>query len=167
MTFRRTILAGLVPGVLGLTLLLAACGGDDDDSGGSGGSTSSGTGSDEKYVAVVCKAFSDFGDATTKAVSNAGSIKNEDDAVKALVGPIEDLVSAMAKASPPRDAKASHDETVKVFRAAVADLKKNGAKSTAFQDLETPKMDQTVSDRLDKIAAKNKDCQEADVTFSE
>lgn len=165
MTFRRTILAGLVPCVLGLTLLLAACGGDDD-SGDSGGSTSSGTGSDEKYVAVVCKAFADFGDATTKAIKPS-SIKNEDDAIKALVGPIEDLVAAMAKASPPKDAKASHDETVKVFRAAAADLKKNGSKSTAFQDLETPKMDKDVSDRLDKVAAKNKDCQEADVTFSE
>ena len=168
MTLRRILLAGIVPSLLGLALMFAACGGDDDgSSGGSGGSTSAGAGSDEKYVAAVCKAFKNFGDATQKAVKNAGNIKNEDDIVKALTGPIDDLVGAMSKASPPKDAKAAHDETVKVFKAALADLKKNGAKSTAFTDIETPKMEQAVSDRLDKVAAKNKDCKDADISFAD
>ncbi|MBK6320553.1 MAG: hypothetical protein IPF51_17650 [Dehalococcoidia bacterium] len=61
MNFRKLVLVtGMIPAVLGASVF-AACGGDDDDDGGSGG-----TGTDEKYVASICKAGAEFATAMEK-----------------------------------------------------------------------------------------------------
>ncbi|MBK8558944.1 hypothetical protein [Candidatus Amarobacter glycogenicus] len=71
MNFRKLVLVtGMIPAVLGASVF-AACGGDDDDDGGSGG-----TGTDEKYVASICKAGAEFATAMEKLSKDLASEKD-------------------------------------------------------------------------------------------
>lgn len=162
-------------------LLLAACGGGGDDdtssssgtsTGGSGGGGDSSvkvnnsTGSDEKFVADVCKAYKTFADDLSKAQANAANVKNEADAAKLFSDPLEKLVAAFAKASPPKDLKEWHAAAAKQMSDTVASLKKGGDLS-AFGDvaaLADPPQD--AIDRLTKIADKNQDCKDSSFSFS-
>lgn len=142
---------------------LAACGGDDDGgsktSGGGGIASSGGTGSDENYVADLCKASKDLQAAITKMTADPSKLTDQDAAMKAFIGPFEDFSKSLAKAKPPKDLKDYHEQMVKTLNDTVAKMKKGDA--TALQSLsgtDLPDPPASVKDRLDKLAAKNKDC---------
>lgn len=142
-------------------VVFAACGGDDSSSG------SSGTGSDEQYVASVCKAMAKFSDSLTAATKDPSKLSNPDDAVKVFQGPFDQLIKDMKAAKPPKDVKEWHDKAVAIFQKATDDLKKNKDLS-AITDAETPPSPpKAVQDRLQKIADKNPDCKKADFNFNE
>lgn len=148
---------------------LAACGGDDDDSGGDdsgdSGKTSSGTGSDEKYVADLCKATLEFSKAFEKL--DPSKVKSEDDVQKLFAEPFENYAKAMSKAKPPKDVKEYHDQVVKALNDTVKSMKSGDGTSgfEALADMDFPEPPAAVSDRLSKIADNNKDCKEANFDF--
>lgn len=156
MRFNKRTLAGVALGAFALSFGVAACGGDDSSGGG---------GSDEKYVANMCKAVKDFGVSFADISSKAATAKSEDDVIKLLVAPLENVAKAFKNAGPPSDIKDAHNAAVKQLDEAVADVKKNGAKSTKFANFETPKLSPAASARLDAVAAKNQDCKDADFNF--
>ena len=143
--------------------LFVACGGD---SGGSSSGSSGSTGSDETYVAQICGAQLKF----TKALEDAtkdmtpADLSSPDAMVKLFTGPFNDYLSALGRANPPKDVKPFHDEMVKTFKAAQEQMKTN---PNALNDLNPPAPPQNVTDRLDKVAAANKDCQAADFAFGD
>jgi len=143
-----------------LVLLFAACG--DDDSGGSSG----GTGSDETYVAQICAASLKFNkalDAATKDMKPT-DLASADAIAKIFAGPFDEYLKALAKANPPKDVKPYHDEVVKVFKDAQGKLKSD---PNALESINPPDPPQAVKDRLDKVAASNKDCVAAGFTFGD
>ena len=143
-----------------LVLLFAACGGDD--SGGSSG----GTGSDETYVAQICAASLKFNNALEAATKNMKpeDLSSADAVAKILAGPFDDYLKALAKATPPKDVKPYHDGVIKAFKDAQEKLKKD---PNALSGLNPPDPPQATKDRLDKVAAKNKDCVAAGFTFGD
>ncbi|MBA4180909.1 MAG: hypothetical protein C0506_10010 [Anaerolinea sp.] len=148
---------------------LAACGGGDDDGGDGGGggiASSGGTGSDEKYVADLCKATLDFSKAMDKVTADPSKLNNASDISKAFSAPFEDYAKAVAKAKPPKDLKEYHDNVVKALNDASKAIKGGGnldALGALGDDLPDPP--QATQDRLQKIADKNKDCADADFSF--
>ncbi len=138
-------------GAIGVAVGAAACGG-----GGSG----SGGGTDEAYVAAVCKAERNF----MVALDALGS-ETDPDAIHTKMGAaVDGLGGAMAKAKPPGDAKAYHDQVVKFMKDASQTLKDKGLDAMAA--MEPPSAPADVSARLDKVAVNNKDCQAAQFSFS-
>lgn len=137
-----------------LVLLFAACGGDD-----SGGS-SSGTGTDDTYVAQICSATIKFSDAIKKV--NPADVQSADAAAKAITAPLNDYVTSISQANPPKDIKPYHDQIVKAFQDAQAKLKTD---PNALQGFTPPKAPQAIEDRLTKAATSNKDCVAAGFTF--
>ena len=164
MSFKKwTLYACLATVALGGTLF-AACGGDDDDS---GGSTSGATGSDEKFVADICKAGANFSDAVTKLLSDPTKLSDEKSAAKAMAGPMDDFANAFSKAKPPSDLKSWHSDASKALKDAAKELK-DGKTDGSFFSGESPIGDppKEAADRMTKIADKNKDCQDASFDFS-
>jgi hypothetical protein len=164
MKLRSVVLGLLIVPALFAAVLFAACGGDDDSGGSSGG----GTGSDEKFVSDICKAGAQFSkdiDSVTKDLSGASSEK--DIAVK-FAKPFETFANAFSNAKPPSDLKQWHSDASKQLKDAVAALKKGDTESGLFAgDNPFPEPPQNAQDRLEKIAEKNKDCQDADFTFGQ
>ena len=74
----RTRLAWLLLAPAMLAMVFAACGGGDDDDGGGGG----GTGSDEAFVASICKSFNTFSTDLDKVMKDASSLTDEKAAAK-------------------------------------------------------------------------------------
>ena len=159
MTFRTKLFGVAATGVLAISLAAAACGDDGSSSSSSGGS------GDEKYVAVMCTAFKDFGDGVGKAVAGAGAAKSEDDSAKLLVAPLEKLAAALGKANPPGDVKKAHEQIITQIKEVAADVKKNGAKSTKLNDLDSPKLSAAAEARLNALADKNKECSDSGFSF--
>jgi len=153
-----------------LGLLLAACGGDDDDDGGSSFSGGGGgSGSDKDYVAAMCKASLKFQNSLEEAATKDPSkISNPDEAFKVLSGPLDAFLADIKKANPPKDVKTYHDKVVKALSDASSKLKKD-KDITAFATLGDSLADapQEISDRLDKVAQDNPDCEKAGFTFSD
>ena len=149
------------------SLGLAACGGgDDDDDGGSGGG-SGGTGSDEKYVSDLCKATLDFSKAIEKVSSDPSKLSSAGDISKAFSGPFEDYAKAISKANPPKDLKEYHNQVVKTLNDASKAMKGGGGlEGLAALGNDFPEPPQATQDRLQKIADKNKDCKDADLSFN-
>ena len=166
---RRHWLSFLVGVPVMLALVLAACGGDDDSSDSSSGDSSSGgsiaTGSDEKYVADICKAAAQFFDEVQKATSSASASASEEDVMKAFQKPFETFASNLEKAKPPKDLKDWHAQAVKQIKSFAEAIKKGDFEALANSENVFPDPPQDVVDRLEKIAASNTDCQRADVTF--
>lgn len=154
-----------------LALVFAACGGDDDDDGGNGGDSSSGgsvaTGSDEKYVADICKAASQFFEDLQKITQDAASSGSVDESelMKKFQKPFENFASNLEKAKPPKDLQDWHAQAVKQIKSYSEAIKKGDTEALENSEDVFPEPPQAVTDRLEKVAASNKDCQEADVTF--
>ena len=158
MNFRKLVLVtGMIPAVLGASVF-AACGGDDDDDGGSGG-----TGTDEKYVASICKAGAEFATAMEKLSKDLASEKDLEKAAEKAAEPFEDFAKAFAKANPPKDLKEWHDDASDALDKAVKGLKDGNFDALGDELMPDPPKD--ISDRLTKVADKNKDCQDADFNF--
>ncbi|MBE7519246.1 MAG: hypothetical protein HS107_08365 [Thermoflexaceae bacterium] len=175
MKSRILMLAVALP--LAFTVLFAACGGDDDDDGGSdseGSSANIKTGSDEDYVGDMCKAFSSYAEDLTKVMLSIGGSEEPDidKIMKGLVEPTEDLTKALSKMKPPADLKDWHVATVSALSAQVKAMK--DAKDLesldaleAFGDIPMGDMPAGAEERLGKLAAKNKDCQKANLFAGE
>lgn len=165
MKFRKLALyLGVATIALGATMF-AACGGDDDDD---GGSTSGATGSDEKFVADICKAGVTFSKDLEKVMKDAASLSDEKKAAQALADPFEDFANAFSKAKPPKDLSEWHKDASSKLKEAVKALKDGDLESDIFtQDSPFPDPPKEASERLTKVAEGNKDCQEADFTFGE
>ncbi|WP_322796396.1 hypothetical protein [Tepidiforma sp.] len=154
--FHRTKLLGLA-GAAALALLGgAACGG-----GGGGG-----TGSDEEFVADVCKAGAQFQKDLEAAFTKMASADSQEDAVKAVAEPFEKFANAFKDANPPSDLKEWHKEASNSLDDAVAALKKGNMDAEIFSsDTPFPDPPAGAAERLQKIAENNKDCQDADLFF--
>jgi hypothetical protein len=157
-------------------VLLAACGGDDDDDGGGGGNstttsgggnitTSGGTGSDEDFVADICKAGKQFAADFQTALKDLGTNASDPNKIaEKLTKPVEDFVKAFAKAKPPKDLKDWHEQATSQMNLLVKNLKENNDFS-AFEEQDQPFPDPPANaeERLSKVAEKNKDCQDAGI----
>lgn len=161
MNFRRiAIWAGFLPVALG-AMLLAGCGGGD---GGSGG----GTGSDEKFVADICKAGLNFTKALEDVFKDPAALADEEKALEKLADAFEDFANAFAKANPPSDLKDWHSEASKQLKDGVQQIKDGDVESGIFAgDSPFPEPPAEAGDRLTKVAESNEDCIEADFAFSE
>jgi len=156
----RTRLAWLLLAPAMLAMVFAACGGGDDDGGGGGG----GTGSDEAFVASICKAFATFSTDLDKTMKDASSITDEKEAAKKFAAPFETLAKNFSNAKPPKDLKDWHSKASKTLTDAAKAMKDGDLKALEnIDDLPDPPKD--ASDRMEKIAKDNKDCQAADFAF--
>lgn len=151
---KRTLRAAflLAPALL-VGLLLSACGGGD---GGSGG----GTGTDESFVASVCKAGAKFQDDLLKAIGEMASSDNESEAAKTVAKPFKEFAASFRKANPPADLKDWHSEASKRLDDVAAALEKGNIDALSG-DSPFPDPPQSVADRLSAVAEKNADCQKA------
>lgn len=158
----RTRLAWLLLAPAMLTMVFAACGGGDDDDGGGGG----GTGSDEAFVASICKSFNTFSTDLDKVMKDASSLTDEKAAAKKFAEPFDKLATNFANAKPPKDLKDWHSDASKVLKDAAKAMKDGDL--AALENLDDlPDPPSGASDRLEKIAKDNKDCQAADFAFGE
>lgn len=148
-------------------LFAAACGGDSKSSGGGPGG-GGGTGSDESYVAALCKAELKFADSFNKAMSGDPSkLTDPNEVAKMFTGPFDQLAKDMKAANPPKDVKEYHDQLVKAISDASTQLKNNKDISQLDFGSNIKEPPQDVSDRLQKIADKNEDCKKADFSFTQ
>jgi hypothetical protein len=159
---RNTLTLGAAAIALAGALTFAACGSDDGGDSSGGSSVSAGSGSDEDYVAGLCKAMVNF----QEAVDNVDEkdVKNEADAIAAITGPMDDLVKDMEKVKAPSDLKDYHRKSVAAFKTAAEKLKKDKDIS-ALGDAQIPDAPAGASERLDKLARENEDCKSAGVVF--
>lgn len=151
-TMRNTWLIGLL--VAGLSLLVtAACGG--------GGSA----GSDEDYVAAICKAQQSF-QAALERLSQDRSIGSEQEAVAALIPAVEQLAKDFKAAKPPADVKDYHNKVAKALEDGAKALKKD--KNLANLDaLDPGPPPAEAGQRLQALADDNADCTFAGFRFDE
>lgn len=146
--------------------MFAACGGDDDDDGGA--SPSGATGSDEAFVASICKAGVTFSKDLDKVTKDLASLTDPKKAATALAGPFEDFSNAFIKAKPPKDLKDWHSDASAKLKEAVKALKSGDLESDIFtQDAPFPDPPKEAAARLTKVAEKNDDCKEADFSFGD
>lgn len=159
----RTRLAWLMLAPALLAMVFAACGGDDDDD---GGSTSGATGSDAAFVSSICKAFLTFSTDLDKVMADASSITDEKAAAKKFAEPFDKLAKSFSDAKPPKDVKDWHSQASKTLTNAAKAMKDGDlAALEGIDDL--PDMPAGASERLEKLATDNKDCQAADFAFGE
>lgn len=159
MKLRKLAFLGIAPLALGAALL-GACG--DDDDGGSGGG---GGGNDEDYVAAICKAGKSFQEDIFAALEDIDLDASEEEQMEAFVGPFEDFANAIEDARPPSDLRDWHGDVVDAINNMVKELKDGNLE--ALEDSDDPIGDPPAgaADRLQAIADKNPDCQEADFDF--
>lgn len=156
MKLRKFALLGIAPLVLAAAFV-AACGGGDGDGGG--------TGSDEAYVAAVCKAGAKFQEDLFAALGTMDFDAPEEDQLKAFEEPFKNFADSLNKAKPPADLKAWHENAVKTINTMVSDIR-NG-NMDALEGEEDPLGDPppAAAARLQAIAEKNQECIDADFTF--
>lgn len=162
--------------VSSLVLVLAACGGGGSSnnsssktttpSSSSGGNTNAGTGSDQQYVAAVCKAMMKFQDSVSKVTADPSKLTNASDISKAFSGPFDQLISDMKGAKPPKDIKSYHDQVVAQLSKANDSLKNGGDINSLSSLGDLPSPPQAVQDRLQKVADSDPDCQTAGINFT-
>lgn len=147
--------------------LFAACG-DDDDKGsvGSAIKESSGSGTDESYVASVCKSMNAFSVSLEKAIKDNPNVTDPAKVVDILSKPIDTLTKDLKAAKPPADVKDYHNKVVSTFEQAAKALK-DKKDPNVFGDFDPPKPPDAVAARLKKAAESNKDCQAADFNFGQ
>jgi hypothetical protein len=164
-------------GLLSVSLIAAAalmaCGGGDDDDGGSSGdggssSFSSGTGSDKEYVEDICKAGSKFAEDLQKATQNitAAQATDEKKLAEVMEKPFANFVEALKDAKPPSDLKDWHADAVKQLQAILTAIKSGDFEALENNDEPFPEPPAGAAERLQKIAADNDDCQDAEIDFS-
>ena len=169
--------AGLLSMTLTAALAIAACGDDDDvaDGGsvGDGGpGVSSGTGSDEDYVSSLCKSFGglvkDFEKLSADPKFIEAVVSNPEKMGEKLAEPYEKLANSFAKAKPPKDLQDWHRTTAKSLSDTAKTLKDGGSlEDIPDSDSAFPDMPAGPEERLSKVAEKNKDCQEAELDFTD
>ena len=148
----RTRLAWLLLAPAMLAMVFAACGGGDDDDGGGGG----GTGSDEAFVASICKSFNTFSTDLDKVMKDASSLTDEKAAAKKFAEPFDKLATNFANAKPPKDLKDWHSDASKVLKDAAKAMKDGDL--AALENLDDlPDTPSGASDRLEKIDKDTKD----------
>lgn len=161
MNLRKFLLmAGVVPAILGASLF-ASCGGDDDSSGGGGG----GTGSDEAFVADICKAGAKFSKAMESLQKDLAKETDVDKLAEKASKPFQTFADEFSKAKPPSDLKEWHESTSTSLKAAAKGLKDGDFDALDGDIMTSPPGD--AADRLAKVADGNKDCQEADLAFDD
>ena len=117
---------------LAAVVLLGACGGGDDDDaaadskGDSKSSSSGATGSDDKFVADICKGFATFAASAAKISADPGKLKDEKSAIEAFSKPFEQLAKDFSNARPPKDMKDWHKQASDSLNKAAAAIK-NGS----------------------------------------
>lgn len=155
----------LVPLALG-AMFFASCGGDDDDNGGDdgGGSSSGGTGSDEKFVADLCKAAAKF--STDLEKIDPSKVTDVDKIGETLAKPFEDFSNSFAKLKPPSDLKEWHSDASKALKDSVKALKGGDFENMLDDSSPFPELPKSAADRLTKIADKNDDCKDAEIDLS-
>ena len=152
-------------------MALAACGGDDSTTSGPGsgpgGSGNIATGSDADYVADLCKATKKFSDDLAAATKDPSKLQGADDIGKLFGPPFEAFAKSVSKAKPPSDLKDYHSQVVKTLNDAAAKIKtsKDLSALSALGDSAIPDPPQSVRDRLQKVAEKNKDCTDSGFDF--
>jgi hypothetical protein len=149
--------AGLFAAI-SFVFVFAACG---------GGGGSSGTGSDEQYVASLCKSMLKFQDSLTAVTKDPSKLSNPSDMSKAFAGPMDQLVKDLKAANPPKDVKSYHDELVAQFSKATDSLKNGGDLSSLSNMANLPNPPQAVQDRLQKVADNNADCKKGSFNFNQ
>ena len=152
-------------------MALAACGGDDSTSGGPGsgpgGSSNIATGSDENYVADLCKATKKFTDDLAAATKDPSKLQGGEDIGKLFGEPFEAFAKSVSRAKPPSDLKDYHSQIVKTLNDAAAKIKtsKDLSVLSTLGDSTIPDPPQAAKDRLQKVAEKNKDCTDSAFDF--
>ena len=128
MKFKRYLFALTAFGALALATSAAACGGGDDAD--SGSTSSGGSGTDEAYVAAICKAgtvfFDDLKSASEKAekdAEKAAPAEAEKIAAKAMAEPVAAFAKRVKNAKAPKDVQSYHNELVTNLEKAAKGLK--------------------------------------------
>lgn len=147
----------LITASLAFAMMLAACGGDDDGASGS-------SGTDEQYVATVCKAELKLKSAVAEVSKDPSKLKNSSDAFDALVAPYEQFVNDLKTVKGPSDVLEYHSSLVKLLTDNLATAKKT-KDVKALSAGTSPKASQAIQDRLNKAAASNADCKAAGTGF--
>lgn len=182
MTIRKYALwLGLVPLALGATFFTACGGGDDDDDGGNDSSSNSSkndnddkdtksddkgdtkaSSADEKFVSDLCKIGATFARDLDKAEppANADDLGN-------LTKPFEKFAEDFDDLKPPKDLKDWHDQASKALNDLVKALKDGDFEAMAEADQPFPELPDAARERFEKLAEKDKDCQEAENLFGE
>jgi len=181
---KRLAVFVMLPAIL--AMLLVACGGDSDnksDDSNNGGPAASDskdngkksdggdikasgdTGSDEKYVAAVCKSGRKFLDDLTASMSKIDYSKidaNDPDSMAKLMEPFTGTFRQFAKdladAKPPKDLKDWHGDLVDNLNQMVKAMEKGDQDALDTIGVDFPDMPEDVSNRLSKVAEKNDDC---------
>ncbi|MEO6397080.1 MAG: hypothetical protein ABIP13_01310 [Tepidiformaceae bacterium] len=141
---------------------LAACG-DDDDSSGGGNVIGGGSGGDEAYVADICKATQKFSDDISALTKDPTKLKDPNDIGALFAGPFETFAKSVSKAKPPSDLKDYHSQVVKTLNDASKQIKESKDLSalSALGDSAIPEPPTAAKDRIQKVAEKNKDCNDS------
>ena len=139
--------------------VLAAC----------GGGSASGTGSDEDYVKAVCKAGAKFEERLEDVETEADEIMTDaENVTKALeemlslfAEPFADFANDLAKANPPADVKATHDQLVDALKAMGKQLADGdlAALEETGEALDQFEPSQAIKDRLELVAAGVSECE--------
>ena len=128
-----------------------ACGGDSE-------------GSDEDWVAAVCKGFENFAANIEDAQEEAANLDPggdvEEEAAKLLADPIAQLAKDIDKANPPADLKQSHDQLVSALETAAAALKDGnfGILDEIGDTLGNFEPPQAIRDRISAVAENTASC---------
>ena len=166
MTLRKLTRWALLSGIATIALLaLAACGDDDSTTSGPGGS--SGTGSDEQYVADICKAGKTFADDLATITKDPSKL-DPSNLGKVFAEPFDKFAKSVSKAKPPSDLKDYHSQIVKTLNDTAEQIKtsKDLSSLSSLGDSEIPDPPQAAKDRLQKVAEKNPDCKDSGFDFS-
>lgn len=148
-------------------MAVAACGDDDDSTASGPGASSGGSGSDSDYVAALCSATKKFSDDLAVVTKDPTKFQGADDIGKLFGPPFDAFAKSVAKAKPPSDLKDYHSQVVKTLNDAAAKIKtsKDLSALAALGDSTIPDPPQSVKDRLQKVAEKNKDCTDSGFDF--
>ena len=166
MTVRKFTRWALFSAIAIIALMaVAACGGNDSTSSAPGGG--GGTGSDENYVADLCKATKKFTDDLASVTKDPSKLKDPNDIGKLFAEPFDTFANSVAKAKPPSDLKDYHSQVVKTLKDAAQKIKTSNDLSalSSLGDSSIPEPPQAAKDRLQKAAEKNKDCSETGFNF--
>lgn len=146
----------LITASVAFAMMLAACGDDDDDGAGAG--------TDEQYVAAVCKAELKLKNAVAEVTKDPSKLKNSTDAFNALIAPYEQFINDLKAVKGPSDVLDYHSGVVELLSDNLATAKKS-KDVKALSAGTSPKASQAIQDRLNKAAASNADCKAAGTGF--
>lgn len=152
-----------------LAVLFAACrGGGGDDTGDI--KVTGDTGSDQQFVAAVCKAYKSFNTELTRVLQDTGNIKSPEDLTKRYAGPFDTLARAFAKAKPPKDLKDWHEGAAKQLADVAARLQKGNLDAAAglgANPIPSLPASAGAAERLNSVVGTTKECKDVGFTFEQ